>query len=152
MTKRYILCLGISLCFSMCFAQKLEVKNFKMDIYDPAATQEKYAVKDYNGNYCALIIVGLAVDGVQFEGNIIKQERQSNGEYWVYITEGSMDLQINSKDYLPEPVDFNAFGITSVESGKTYRMFVEHPNLEKSFEELLETAQDYYKNYPRRCR
>ena len=125
--------------------QKLEVKSLKVEQNDPAATQ--YAVKDYNGQNCALIIVGLAVDNVEFEGNIIKQERKANGEYWVYITEGSMDFQINSKDYIPEPVDFKPFGITAVESGRTYRMFVEHPNLEKSFDEILGIAKDYYNEY-----
>lgn len=128
------------------WSQKLEVKDFKAELNDPAATQ--FAVKDLNGQNCALIIVGLTVDGVQFEGNIIKQERKPNGEYWIYITDGSMDFQINSKDYLPEPVEFNSFGITSVESGRTYRMFVEHPNLEKSFDEILAIAKDYYKEYP----
>lgn len=128
------------------WSQKLEVKNLKAELNDPAATQ--FAVKDFNGQNCALIIVGIAVDGVEFEGNIIKQERKPNGEYWVYITDGSMDFQINSKDYLPEPVEFNTFGVTSVESGRTYRMFVEHPNLEKSFDDLLAEAKDYYNNYP----
>lgn len=127
-------------------AQKLEVKELKAELNDPAATQ--YPVKDYNGDNCALIIVGLAVDNAKFEGNIIKQERKSNGEYWVYITDGSMDLQINTKDYLPEPVEFVKLGITAVESGRTYRMFVERPNLEKSFDEDLGIAKGYYKNYP----
>lgn len=127
-------------------AQKLDVKSFKLEANDPAATQ--YAVKDYNGQNCALIIVGLAVENVEFEGNIIKQERKPNGEYWVYITDGSMDFQINSKDYLPEPVDFVKLGITKVEGGRTYRMNVEHPNLAKSFDELLADADDYFKGYP----
>ena len=128
-------------------AQKLEVKEFRLEANDPAATQ--FAVKDYNNQNCALIIVGLAVDNVTFEGNIIKQERKENGEYWVYITDGSMDFQINTKEYLPEAVNFKMLGagITSVEGGRTYRMNVEHPNLEKSFEDLLEVAKDYYKNY-----
>ena len=127
-------------------AQKLEVKELKAELNDPAATQ--YPVKDYNGDNCALIIVGLAVDNAKFEGNIIKQERKANGEYWVYITDGSMDMQINTKDYLPEPVEFVKLGITAVESGRTYRMFVERPNLEMSFEEELGIAKGFYKNYP----
>jgi len=141
-----VLQLFLLLGVSKLWCQKLEVKDFKAELNDPAATQ--FAVKDFNGQNCALIIVGLAVDGVQFEGNIIKQERKENGEYWVYITDGSMDFQINSKEYLPEPVEFNTFGVTSVESGRTYRMFVEHPNLEKSFDEILAIAKDYYKEYP----
>lgn len=144
--RRVILVLAILLLSSpSVLAQKLEVKTFKPELNDPAATQ--YAVKDYNGQNCALIIVGLAVDNIEFEGNIIKQERKENGEYWVYITDGSKNFQINSKDYLPEPVNFNSFGITSVESGRTYRMFVEHPNLEKSFDEILGIAKDYYNDY-----
>ena len=131
---------------AMCvMAQKLEVKTFKLEGNDSAATQ--YGVKDYNGQYCALIIVGLAVDGAEFEGNIIKQERKPNGEYWVYITDGSMDFQINTRDYLPEPVDFVRLGITRVEGGRTYRMNVEHPNLAKTFDELLADAEEYSKSY-----
>jgi len=111
----------------LCMAQKLNVTDFKAAINDPAATQ--FAVKDGNGKNCALIIVNIAVDDAMFEGNIIKQERQKNGEYWVYITEGSMDLQINAKNYLSAQVDFENFEIVSVESGRTYRMVVERPNL-----------------------
>ncbi len=145
--KRILLLMNFSILgIISLWSQKLEVKDLKAELNDPAATQ--FAVKDFNGQNCALIIVGLTVDGVQFEGNIIKQERKPNGEYWVYITDGSMDFQINSKDYLPEPVEFNTFGVTSVESGRTYRMFVEHPNLEKSFDEILAIAKDYYKEYP----
>lgn len=145
--KRLFLSIIFTVAAITCvWAQKLEVKSFKAELNDPAATQ--FAIKDYNGKNCALIIVGLAVDGIQFEGNIIKQERKENGEYWVYITDGSMDFQINSKDYLPEQVEFSSFGINSVESGRTYRMEVEHPNLEKSFDELLDIAKKYYKEYP----
>lgn len=146
MKKLLFSIIGIFAITSTLMAQKLEVKEFKVVTNDPAATQ--YAVKDYNGHNCALIIVGLAVENVQFEGNIIKQERKPNGEYWVYITDGSLDFQINSNNYLPEEVNFNTFGITAVESGRTYRMFVEHPNLAKSYDELLEIAKDYYRNYP----
>ena len=146
MKRLFLSIIFIITAIACIWAQKLEVKSFKAELNDPAATQ--FAVKDFNGQNCALIIVGLTVDGVQFEGNIIKQEHKPNGEYWVYITDGSMDFQINSKDYLPEPVEFSSFGINSVESGRTYRMTVEHPNLEKSFDELLEIARKYYKEYP----
>lgn len=127
-------------------AQKLEVKSLSLEQHDPAATQ--FPVKDGNGQNCALIIVGLAVDSVEFEGNIIKQERKQNGEYWVYITDGSMDFQINSTKYLPEPVDFATLGVESVRSGATYRMNVERPILEATFDDFLATARQYYQDYP----
>ena len=146
MKRSFVILLITTVGIVNLWGQKLEVRSLSVDLKDPAATQ--YAVKDFNGQNCALIIVGLAVDGVQFEGNIIKQERKENDEYWVYITEGSMDFQINAKGYLPEPVEFKTLGVTSVESGRTYRMVVEHPNLEKSFDELLAIAREYYTNYP----
>ena len=138
--------LFLSVVVTTATAQKLEVKGLSLEANDPAATQ--FAVKDYNGDNCALIIVGLAVDDAEFEGNIIKQERKPNGEYWVYITNGSMNFQINTKDFLPEPVDFVKLGITKVEGGRTYRMNVEHPNLAQSFDELCSIAKNYYAEYP----
>lgn len=147
MIKRILfIVLTVSFTTTATVAQKLEVKGLSLEANDPAATQ--FAVKDYNGDNCALIIVGLAVDDAEFEGNIIRSERKPNGEYWVYITNGSEEFQINTKDFLPEPVDFVKLGITKVEGGRTYRMNVEHPNLAQSFDELCSIAKNYYAEYP----
>lgn len=128
---RKVFTLLLTLLVTTGYAQKLKVTGFKADMNDPAATQ--FAVKDINEKNCALIIVNLAAADATFEGNIVKQERKANGEYWVYITEGSMDIQINAKNYLSEEVVFEKINsdILSVNSGTTYHMVVELPNLAK---------------------
>ena len=125
MKKKLFLTLLIILIPLLGNAQKLNVKDFKIDPTDPAATQ--FPVKDENGETCALIIVDLAVDNVKFDGNVIKQERKENGQYWVYVIKGTMFLQINAKNFLSEEVDFTDYNIDGV-SVATYRMVVERPN------------------------
>ena len=122
--QRYIFfCLLFLLTVCPLHAQQLNVKELKVAPNDPAATQ--YPVKDRNQQNCALVIVNMVVDGAKFEGNIIKQERKANGEYWVYVTEGTMDFTIYTNDYLAEEVDFQMFGIRGLKSGTTYKMKVE---------------------------
>ena len=65
MIKRILfIVLTVSFTTTATVAQKLEVKGLSLEANDPAATQ--FAVKDFNGQNCALIIVGIAVDGVEF--------------------------------------------------------------------------------------
>lgn len=67
---------------STVFAQKLTVESFK-----PAAndlTAQSQPRKDLNNLNCALVKVGIALDGVKFDGSIMGEPVQKLGEYWVY--------------------------------------------------------------------
>lgn len=123
-------------------AQELEVKDFTKPTNDPAATQ--YPVKDINNKTCALIVVGLAADDATFEG-AVKQEKKTNGQYWVYFTEGQEYTEITAKGYLPKLINFSEISnFEALESAQTYYLNIEVPLLEKSFDELLADARKYY--------
>ncbi len=129
-------------------AQELTVTEFKQKPFDPAATQ--YAVKDLNGHNCALVIVGMAADSVTFEGDIVKQIRRPNGEYWLYFAD--VDAQyvvISAKGFAPREVYWNKIegsNISSLTSGTTYSLIVEVPMVGLTFNEVLANARHYYAN------
>ena len=102
---------------SSAIAQKLTVESFKLAGSDlTAQTQPR---KDLNDRNCALIKVGVALDGVKFDGSIMGETIQKLGEYWVYMPKGVAMLQVLHKDYTPLMVDFYDYGVGKVESGMT---------------------------------
>ena len=107
-------------------AQELTVKSFKLVGNDlTAQTQPR---KDLNDRNCALIKVGVVLDGVKFDGSIMGDPVQKLGEYWVYMPKGVAMLQVLHKDYTPLMVDFYDYGVGKVESGMTYIMTLVKPN------------------------
>lgn len=100
-------------------AQELEILRFEMAPMD--LTAATHAVKDFNGQDCALIKVQVPRQGVGFEGNIVRQEFHIN-EYWVYVIPGTKLLQIKHPDAFPRMVEFAAYDIPAVESAVTYVM------------------------------
>ena len=72
---------------SSAFAQELTVKSFKLAGSDlTAQTQPR---KDLNNRNCALIKVGVGLQGVLFEGSIMGNVENKTGEYWVYMPQGN---------------------------------------------------------------
>ena len=111
---------------SSVFAQKLTVESFKLAPSDLTAhTQPR---KDLNDCNCALIKVGIALDGVKFDGGIMGKPVQKIGEYWVYMPKGVSMLQVLHKNYTPLMVNFYDYGIGKVESGATYVLTLKKPN------------------------
>lgn len=111
---------------SSTFAQKLTVESFKLVSSDlTAQTQPR---KDLNDRNCALIKVGITLDGVIFDGSIVGEPIHKLGEYWVYIPKGVSMLQVLHKNYTPLMVNFYDYGIGKVESGKTYVLTLKKPN------------------------
>lgn len=111
---------------SSVFAQKLTVESFKLAPSDLTAhTQPR---KDLNDCNCALIKVGIALDGVKFDGGIMGKPVQKLGEYWVYMPKGVSMLQVLHKNYTPLMINFYDYGIGKVESGETYVLTLKKPN------------------------
>lgn len=111
---------------SSVFAQKLTVESFKLVSSDlTAQTQPR---KDLNNSNCALIKVGIALDGVKFDGSIMGEPVQKLGEYWVYMPKGVSMLQVLHKNYTPLMINFYDYGIGKVESGATYVLTLKKPN------------------------
>ena len=108
-------------------AQELKVKSFKVATSDlTAQTQPR---KDLNDRNCALIKVGIALDGVKFDGSIMGEPVQKLGEYWVYMPQGVSMLQVLHKDYTPLMINFFDYDIGKVESGVTYVLTLTKPAL-----------------------
>ena len=110
---------------STVFAQKLTVESFKLASND--LTAQSQPRKDLNDRNCALVKVGIALDGVQFDGSIMGDPVHKLGEYWVYMPNGVSMLQVLHKNYTPLMVNFFDYGIGKVESGMTYILTLSKP-------------------------
>ena len=110
---------------STVFAQKLIVESFKLASND--LTAQSQPRKDLNDRNCALVKVGIALDGVKFDGSIMGEPIQKLGEYWVYMPKGVSMLQVLHKNYTPLMVNFYDYGVGKVESGMTYILTLSKP-------------------------
>ena len=107
---------------SSIFAQKLTVESFKLASSDlTAQTQPR---KDLNNRNCALIKVGIGIQGVQFEGGIVGNAENKTGEYWVYMPQGNRMLKVKHANYAPVMVTFADYGVEKVESNRTYELTI----------------------------
>ena len=111
---------------SSAIAQKLTVESFKLASGDlTAQTQPR---KDLNNRNCALIKVGLGLQGVQFEGSIMGNVEYKTGEYWVYMPQGNRMLKVKHANYAPVMVTFADYGVEKLESNRTYELVVTASN------------------------
>ena len=118
----FIFCLLISLGT---FAQKISVESFTLAATDISAqTQPR---KDLNDELCALVKVQFVGDILDVEGNVIKPLVKKGNETWAYMTHGSQQMKVLTKDYLPIMVDFSNYGISQVEKNKTYVLVLNKP-------------------------
>ena len=107
---------------SSAFAQKLTVESFKLAGSDlTAQTQPR---KDLNDRNCALIKVGIGLQGVQFEGGIMGNVENKTGEYWVYMPQGNRQLKVKHANYAPVMVTFADYGVEKLESNRTYELII----------------------------
>ncbi|WP_302428048.1 SUMF1/EgtB/PvdO family nonheme iron enzyme [uncultured Prevotella sp.] len=111
---------------STVFAQKLKVESFKLASND--ITAQSHPRKDLNNLNCALVKVGIALDGVKFDGSIMGDPIQKLGEYWVYMPKGVSMLQVLHKNYTPLMVNFYDYDVGKVESGMTYILTLSKPS------------------------
>ena len=107
------------------FAQKLKVESFAISEGDLSAVTP--ARLDENDRNCALIKVGIALDGVQFEGNVMGNVIPKLGEYWVYMPQGSRQMKVLTQSFLPVVVTFADYGIEKLESNRTYVLILTKP-------------------------
>ena len=124
MKRILFLLVGIMLCLGT-FAQKLVVESFSLAATDISAqTQQR---KDLNDEPCALVKVQFVGDILDVEGNVIKPLVKKGNETWAYMTHGSLQMKVLTKDYLPIMVDFSNYGISQVEKNKTYVLVLTQP-------------------------
>ena len=107
---------------SSVFAQKLTVESFKLAGSDLTAQTQPH--KDLNDRNCALIKVGIGLQGVQFEGGIMGNVENKTGEYWVYMPQGNRQLKVKHANYAPVMVTFADYGVEKLESNRTYELII----------------------------
>lgn len=108
---------SISVC-----SQELHVKSFGIAESDLSAQIQSR--KDLNDKNCALVKVGIGLQGVQFEGNVVGQVVNNVGEYWVYMPQGSRMLKVKHPYYPPIIVTFANYSMEKLESNRTYELML----------------------------
>ena len=120
----FLVLVGAMVSFAS-FAQKISVESFTLVATDISAqTQPR---KDLNDEPCALVKVQFVGDILDVEGNVIKPLVKKGNETWAYMTHGSQQMKVLTKDYLPIMVNFSSFGISQVEKNKTYVLVLTKP-------------------------
>lgn len=97
--------------------------------------------KDLNGNNCALVKVGIGLQGVQFEGNIMGEIANKVGEYWVYMPRGCRMLKVKHPNCSPIMVTFANFGIEKLESNRTYQLTLKVSNVPQTVQQQTLTIR-----------
>lgn len=126
--RRYIFLLAVLLMAAMSWAQKLTVEGMTLVEDDQSAVTEKKT--DMGNNPCALVKVQLALEGVTFGGNVIPPVNYRDGEYWVYMTEGSYLLQVKHPQFQPLMVNFRDYNISKLMPLKTYKLTFPQPEIQ----------------------
>ena len=78
----------------------------------------KYERLDFNQVPCALLILHLDNDNVDFEGDI-RTTQYRNGEWWIWMIKGSNWLTVKASQFTPLTMEFKG-----MQSGKTYEASV----------------------------
>ena len=120
--NRIIILATFLLSAMMAFGQKLSVESFECLPKDLTARTSPR--NDRNGTPCAVIRVGIALQGVVFDGNTIGKPVYNTGEYLVYVPDGNRQITIRHNSYVPLTVVFADYGIDRVKSSTTYRLTV----------------------------
>ena len=98
-------------------AQGLEVsKPLTLTARQEAVQYERF---DYNLNLCAMVVVYLDDDNVDFQGDVRTQQYRGNGEWWVWMIQGANWLSVTIPNYTPLRMEFSPLA-----SGKTYEVHI----------------------------
>ncbi|MBQ0023999.1 MAG: hypothetical protein KBT29_12275, partial [Prevotellaceae bacterium] len=124
--RRVLSTLLFTICLISAYAQELSVKSFYFASNDISGSSQLRL--DGNGDACALVKVQLATQGAKFSGNTVGNAPYNSGEYWVYMTEGSKNLQVRHDNYLPLDVNFADYGINSLKGKMTYVLTLALPD------------------------
>ena len=104
----------------LCHAAQMRVVSFQEeDDIDARQVQ----VRDNRGELCALVKVPVPLEGVVFEGSMVKCFENRNGEYWVWLPRQAREFTVKHLYLSPLTYVFPQ----KLEPGTTYRLQVEVP-------------------------
>ena len=118
MKKFYLIFLSIFALLNTALAQKLSVESFVLAPTDITAQTE--GRKDLNGDACALVKIFVVGEVADVEGNVVKPLVKKNSQTWVFMTQGSKQMQVIVQNALPMIVTFADYGIGKLEGNRTY--------------------------------
>ena len=152
--KRRILFILLILCTFQTKAQEIKVKSIVWEQNDlTARTDPRLSV---DGQACALIrIVVPMVKNIQFSNTLmIGDQEYIPGEYKVWVYPGAKKLKFRHENYPSGDIVFADYlkddqGLPIAIEGKcVYRIELEVPTIATTFEELIDIAHEYSRNYP----
>lgn len=126
MLKKIYLLFLLSFLLSPLCAQELKVEKITwLENDNEAATKPQY---DGNKQLCALLKVFIDdLPGIQFSSSYIigkKNIQYANGYYNVYVVGNINSIELKHNDYLPTSINFKKDFNISIESGKTYGIYL----------------------------
>ncbi|MDA3871149.1 MAG: PEGA domain-containing protein [Candidatus Marinimicrobia bacterium] len=98
MKNNKIFVLIFFLLFTNLNAAEFTIKSFKHIPNDISA--RKYAKKDINNNYCAIIKIRTDIDGLNFSSDQLEDLSMKESEYWLYVQEGTKYLEIYKNGFV----------------------------------------------------
>lgn len=125
---KFIVLLFVTLCATSVYAQKMEVKSFKLSERTISANIEGANKRiDQNGEVAALIKVQTTETGFAFEGGLlgIVDTKQDVGEIYVWVPRGAKRITIKHQKFGV----LNYWYSTPIESGNTYEMLLSTPEV-----------------------
>ena len=114
------------LLVQMLWAQELRVTSFTSSTDVDASV---HRINDLNGQACALVKVMVTDEVTNAKGaSVITlsngktfQKKDAN-EYWVYLAKGARHLTVATQNHLPLKVNFQDYGITTLDGLTTYEL------------------------------
>ena len=134
-------------------AQEIKVKSMVLTNESNAQVNPKF---NANGDACALIrIVVPMVKDIQFSDTYLLPESQKYkpGEYTVWVFPGAKKLKFRHENFPSGQIVFADYlkdeqgNPMSIEGKKVYRIELDVPTIATTYEELIDIARDYQKNY-----
>ena len=102
-------------------AQDLKVKEIK-----PCKLTDVSYPRDFNDDFCALVLLKMPKGEVSFEGNIISNVSYIGDAYRIFLTKGTKYLNVKRKGANSLMINFSNFEI-SLQGGKCYQVVLEIP-------------------------
>ena len=138
----------------MALAQEIKVKNIEWLMQDPTARINPR--NNANGDACALIrIVVPMVKNIQFSNTYMLPGSQDYipGEYRVWVFPGAKKLKFHHENFPAGEIVFADFlkdeqgNPIPIEGKNVYRITLDVPTIATTYEELIDIAREYQRNY-----
>ena len=123
--KRTIFFLVILIFASSVWGQNAVIRS--MAINEDGNARPQNMLRDFNGNECALLRVFIN-DEADFKGDILGKPQNNGGIYYVWMTDGSKQIEVAPASALGCSINFSDYGIEELTSSKVYDLKISIPS------------------------